>query len=199
MSEAGIAYVGLGANLGAREQALAGAVQALADTPGLRLSGLSSCWSSAPVDAEGPDFVNAVARLDCALAPLALLDRLQALEAAAGRRRPYRHAPRTLDLDLIDMPGHPLQHPRLQLPHPRAAARLFVLLPLLELWPDAAWPAWGRAEACARRLAAAQRLQRLPADARWQALQARCEKPHDQPSFQRPLSCKPPSSDEEPR
>lgn len=176
MTRAHIAYVGLGANLGERERALADAVQALAETPGLRLDGLSSLYLSAPVDAEGPDFVNAVARLRCTLAPLALLDRLQALETAAGRSRPWRHAPRTLDLDLIDMPGlSPLQHPRLQLPHPRAAERLFVLLPLLELWPPAEWPTWGRADACAQRLAAqpdAQRLRRLSADSRWQALQA---------------------------
>ena len=180
MTEEHMAYVALGANLGGRERALADAVQALAQTPGLRLDGLSSPYSSAPVDADGPDFVNAVARFACTLPPLALLDRLQALETAAGRSRPWRHAPRTLDLDLIDMPGlSPLQHPRLQLPHPRAAGRLFVLLPLLELWPQAEWPAWGRADACAQRLAAepnAQRLRRLPADARWQALQASCRK-----------------------
>ena len=95
------AWVGLGANLGDPGAALDAALVALAALPATRLLRRSSRWRSAPVDAAGPDFVNAVAEIDTALEPLALLDALHAIEAAHGRERPYRNAPRTLDLDLI--------------------------------------------------------------------------------------------------
>jgi 2-amino-4-hydroxy-6-hydroxymethyldihydropteridine diphosphokinase len=143
-----LAFVGLGANLGDAaatvREALA-ALRALAvDEPGALRA--SSLWASAPVDAAGPDFVNAVAGLRTRLAPLALLDALQAIEQRFGRERPYRHAPRTLDLDLLlyDVRGVDaglrLADPRLTLPHPRAAGRAFVLAPLAELWPDGVLP-----------------------------------------------------------
>lgn len=133
------AYVGLGANVGADLLAtLTQAAQALAALPGTRLVVLSSAWRSAPVDAGGPDFLNAVVALDTALAPLELLDALQAIEQAHGRERPYRNAPRTLDLDLL-LYGHTvLDAPRLTLPHPRLGERAFVLSPLLEIAPELA-------------------------------------------------------------
>jgi 2-amino-4-hydroxy-6-hydroxymethyldihydropteridine diphosphokinase len=131
------AYVGLGANLGADLQGtLKAAVRELAALPGTHLAGVSSVWRSAPVDAGGPDFLNAVAALDTELAPLELLDALQAIEAAHGRERPYRHAPRTLDLDLLLHGDVVLESARLTLPHPRLTERAFVLLPLLELAPE---------------------------------------------------------------
>jgi len=131
------AYVGLGANLGADLPAtLAQAARALAALPGTRLAALSGGWRSAPVDAGGPDFLNAVAALDTALAPLDLLDALQAIEQAHGRERPYRHAPRTLDLDLLLYADLALDTPRLRLPHPRLGERAFVLRPLLEIAPE---------------------------------------------------------------
>jgi 2-amino-4-hydroxy-6-hydroxymethyldihydropteridine diphosphokinase len=142
------AYVGLGANLGADLQGtLEAALRDLAALPGTRLVGVSSAWRSAPVDAGGPDFLNAVAALDTGLAPLELLDALQAIEATHGRERPYRHAPRTLDLDLLLHGDAVLETPRLTLPHPRLSERAFVLLPLLELAPELAalaerHPAW---------------------------------------------------------
>lgn len=131
------AYIGLGANLGTDLGAtLTRAALQLAALPGTQVSALSSLWRSAPVDADGPDFVNAVAALETDLAPDALLDALQAIEQAHGRERPYRHAPRTLDLDLLLYADVVMNTPRLTLPHPRLGERAFVLRPLLEIAPD---------------------------------------------------------------
>ena len=94
-----------------------------------------SFLSHAPVDAAGPDYINAVAALDTTLAPLALLDLLQALERQHGRQRPYRNAPRTLDLDLLLHGDIEMDTARLILPHPRLHQRAFVLAPLYELTP----------------------------------------------------------------
>uniref|UniRef100_UPI002DD626A8 2-amino-4-hydroxy-6- hydroxymethyldihydropteridine diphosphokinase n=1 Tax=Pseudorhodoferax sp. TaxID=1993553 RepID=UPI002DD626A8 len=92
------AYIGLGANLGDAPAALRAAVQALAALPGTQVLQCSALYRSAPVDATGPDYHNAVAAVRTTLAPHDLLAALQAIEAAAGRERPYRNAPRTLDL-----------------------------------------------------------------------------------------------------
>jgi 2-amino-4-hydroxy-6-hydroxymethyldihydropteridine diphosphokinase len=87
------------------------------------------------VDANGPDFINAAARLSTTLMPLDLLDALQAIEQRHGRERPYRNAPRTLDLDLLLYGDLRLETPRLTLPHPRIRERAFVLMPLRDLAP----------------------------------------------------------------
>jgi 2-amino-4-hydroxy-6-hydroxymethyldihydropteridine diphosphokinase len=129
------AWIGLGANLGDARATLRAALDALAALPGCRLAGVSSLWRSAPVDAQGPDFFNAVAALDTTLAPLALLRQLQGIELAHGRERPYRNAPRTLDLDLLLYGELQQSDPVLTLPHPRAHERAFVLAPLQELVP----------------------------------------------------------------
>ena len=143
-SRAHRAYVGLGANLGDDLGAtLTQAALHLAALPGTRVVALSSAWRSAPVDATGPDFLNAVAALDTELAPLALLDALQAIEQAHGRERPYRNAPRTLDLDLLLHGDVVMDTPRLTLPHPRLGQRAFVLRPLLEIAPALAHLARG--------------------------------------------------------
>jgi 2-amino-4-hydroxy-6-hydroxymethyldihydropteridine diphosphokinase len=133
------AYIGLGANLGADLPAtLTHAARALAALPRTHVVALSSAWRSARVDAGGPDFLNAVAALETAIAPLELLDALQAIELAHGRERPYRNAPRTLDLDLLLYGDVSIDTPRLTLPHPRLAERAFVLRPLLEIAPELA-------------------------------------------------------------
>ena len=130
------AYIGLGANLGDDPGAtLAQAARQLAALDVTRIAAMSSLWRSAPVDAQGPDFINAVVALDTDLAPLDLLDALQAVENAHGRERPYRNAPRTLDLDLLLYGDLTLDTPRLTLPHPRLGERAFVLRPLLEIAP----------------------------------------------------------------
>lgn len=135
------AWIGLGANLGDRGAALAQAVQALATLPGTRLLKVSGLYASAPIDAGGPDYLNAVAELATRLAPLALLDALQAIEQVAGRERPYRNAPRTLDLDLVLYGDRQIQTERLTVPHPRLTERAFVLLPLAEIAPERVTPA----------------------------------------------------------
>ena len=134
------AYVAIGANLGDARRAVEAAIDALGRLPASRLAARSSLYRTAPVDAGGPDFVNAVVALDTELAPLELLAQLQALELAAGRERPYRNAPRTLDLDLLSHGDAVLDTPVLTLPHPRMAQRAFVLVPLAEIAPDRVSP-----------------------------------------------------------
>jgi len=130
------AFVGLGANLGDKTATLEAALAALGELPDTRLLKASSFYRSAPVDAGGPDYLNAVAKIETGLAPEALLDALQALEQAHGRERPYRNAPRTLDLDLLLYGDQSLATERLTLPHPRLTERAFVLLPLIEIAAD---------------------------------------------------------------
>ncbi|WP_159917421.1 2-amino-4-hydroxy-6-hydroxymethyldihydropteridine diphosphokinase [Pantoea sp. 18069] len=132
----GRAWIGLGANLGDRGAALARAVQALAAMPATRVAQVSGLYASAPIDAGGPDYLNAVVELATSLAPLDLLDALQAIEQAAGRERPYRNAPRTLDLDLLLYADQQIACERLVVPHPRMGERAFVLLPLAEIAPE---------------------------------------------------------------
>ena len=131
-----IAFVGLGANLGDARQAVQQALIDLARLPHSELLAASRLYRSAPVDAAGPDYVNAVAELRTSLSAPALLAALQALEHAAGRQRPYRHAPRTLDLDLLLYGSARIDSPALTVPHPRMAQRAFVLRPLAELAPE---------------------------------------------------------------
>ena len=143
MSEGRIAYVGLGANLGDAAGTLRRALQDLAAQPDVVLLRTSSLYRSAPVDAGGPDFINAVAELRTTLDPHALLAVLLAIEQQHGRQRPYRHAPRTLDLDLLLMGDEQVDTPDLQLPHPRLHERACVLQPLAELAPDVLVPGRG--------------------------------------------------------
>ncbi|CAB5517637.1 2-amino-4-hydroxy-6-hydroxymethyldihydropteridinepyrophosphokinase [Achromobacter anxifer] len=132
------AYVGLGANLGDGAATLRRVLVELQETDGILAVTASPFYRTAPVEASGPDFTNAVAALDTRLAPLALLDALQALENRHGRQRPYKNAPRTLDLDLLLYGDTALAHERLVLPHPRMHLRAFVLMPLRDLAPGLA-------------------------------------------------------------
>lgn len=129
------AFVGLGANLGDAPQAVRDAVAALDRLPATRLVRASSLYRSAPVDAGGPDFINGVAEVATQLSAPELLRALQGIEQAAGRERPYRNAPRTLDLDLLLYGDARIASPALTVPHPRLRERAFVLLPLRELAP----------------------------------------------------------------
>jgi len=95
----------------------------------------SSFYRSAPIDSSGPDYVNAVVQLQTNLIAPELLAQLQTIEQGAGRERPYRNAPRTLDLDLLLFGDASIQSPSLTLPHPRMWQRAFVLLPLAEIAP----------------------------------------------------------------
>lgn len=152
-------FVGLGANLGDARAALQAAVRQIGALPGTRVQARSADYRSAPVDAQGPDFVNAVAELRTALSPTELLAALQDIERAHGRLRPYRHAPRTLDLDLLFFGQRVVDRPGLTLPHPRLHQRAFVMRPLAELAPDWVHPTLGR---MADMPLPAQEIERLP-------------------------------------
>jgi 2-amino-4-hydroxy-6-hydroxymethyldihydropteridine diphosphokinase len=130
------AYVGLGANLGDTAHALRSALHALDQTPGVRLCKASSLYRTAPLDASGPNYLNAVAEVATTLTAPALLAVLQSLENDAGRERPYRNAPRTLDLDLLLYGSARIDSARLTVPHPRMYERAFVLVPLSEIAPE---------------------------------------------------------------
>lgn len=137
------AYVALGANLGDAAAALRRAVMALDRLPLTRVLQASSLYRTAPLDtdsgsearAPGADYINAVAALETGLTAPALLDQLQRLELRAGRERPYRNAPRTLDLDLLLYGSARIESAGLTVPHPRMLLRAFVLVPLAEIAP----------------------------------------------------------------
>lgn len=129
------AFVALGANLGDARTVVLQAMDALDGLPQTQVTARSSLYRSAPVDATGPDFINAVVALDTTLDPQVLLAELQRLEHAAGRERPYRNAPRTLDLDLLRHGDTSMRTEHLTLPHPRMQGRAFVLRPLAEIAP----------------------------------------------------------------
>jgi 2-amino-4-hydroxy-6-hydroxymethyldihydropteridine diphosphokinase len=130
------AFVALGANLGDARQAVLDALQALAGLPDTQVTGCSRLYRTAPHEALGPDFINAVARVSTRLTAPDLLQALQALELAAGRERPYVNAPRTLDLDVLLYGDARIDSPRLTVPHPRMWGRAFVLHPLADLAPE---------------------------------------------------------------
>ena len=130
-----------GANLGDAQATVLQAIEDVGALATTQLRKVSSLYASAPHEATGPEFVNAVAMYDTDLLPLELLDALQNLEKTAGRERPYLNAPRTRDLDIVFYGDIALDSPRLTLPHPRWQKRAFVLVPLEEISPDKVSPA----------------------------------------------------------
>ncbi len=130
------AFVALGGNLGDALATVVAAFDALAALPGTRLVARSRLYRTAPHEAQGPDFINAVARIETGLSAPALLAALQAIENAAGRARPYVNAPRTLDLDILLYGDGRIDSPRLTVPHPRMQGRAFVLHPLADVAPE---------------------------------------------------------------
>lgn len=136
-----LATLGVGANLGDPRAAVRKAIEDFAQLPSTVTVAVSSLYGSAPLDADGPDYVNAVVQVRTALSPGALLAALQAIEQQAGRERPYRNAPRTLDLDILLYGEHSVDREDLQIPHPRMWQRAFVVLPLAEIAPDLVSPA----------------------------------------------------------
>ena len=143
-----LAYVGMGSNLGKPVEQLEQAFKDLGHIPQTALVKRSSLYRSKPLGyAEQPQFVNAVALLDTALAAAPLLEALQGIEARHGRSRSFPDAPRTLDLDLLLYGDAVMSEPGLVVPHPRMHLRAFVLKPLLEITPGVAIPAIGTAQA----------------------------------------------------
>ncbi len=135
-------YLGLGSNVGDRLGHLRAALDGLA-AAGVRVLAVSSAYETEPVGEilDQPDFLNAAARIETELEPLALLDLCKRIEADRGRDfAGPRHSPRPLDVDLLLIDGVELSSERLTLPHREVATRRFVLVPLLELDPDLALP-----------------------------------------------------------
>ena len=142
------AVIAFGANLGEREVTIDSAVRGLAETPGVELIAVSPVYETpaitdSGVDRDAPGYLNGVVVIETALEAHALLDALQALEDEHGRVRTEHWGARTLDLDLIDFGGTISSDDRLELPHPRAWQRAFVLQPWLDVDPDAVLPGRG--------------------------------------------------------
>ena len=138
-------YIGIGANLGNARATVMQAIAALHALPDTRLTAQSALFRTAPVDADGDDYINAVAQLDTTLDAHTLLHQLQVLEAQFGRQRSYINAPRTLDLDLLLYGNDCIATPELTVPHPRMTMRAFVLTPLLQIDPLIEIPGHGPA------------------------------------------------------
>ncbi len=135
MREPVVVYLGLGANLGDAPATLLWAIAQLQQTPGVAVRLRSSLYRTAPIDSSGPDYSNAVLEIHTRLTAPALLQCLHGIEQAAGRERPYRNAPRTLDLDILLYGEARMDSASLTVPHPRMQQRAFVLLPLAEIAP----------------------------------------------------------------
>ncbi|MFT4109910.1 2-amino-4-hydroxy-6-hydroxymethyldihydropteridine diphosphokinase [Propionicimonas sp.] len=140
-----VATFSLGSNLGDRLEYLQGATNALRATPGLRITGISSVYETTPVGlADQPDFLNLVVVTESTLASIVMLERALAIEDAYARVRTVHWGPRTVDVDLIAVGDRVLDGKDLTLPHPRAHERAFVLVPWLEVDPDAVLVGHGR-------------------------------------------------------
>ena len=147
------AAVALGSNIEDPQAQVLRGLEELAALPRTRLVARSRLHRTAPVGfVDQPDFVNACALVDTELAPRALLDELLALEQRHGRVRSLPNGPRTLDLDIIVYGDRVIDEPGLRVPHPRAHERAFVLVPLIEAWPQAAIPGRGPARELLRQL-----------------------------------------------
>lgn len=130
------AYIALGANLGSPVDTLRNVSNEIAALPQSQLIAYSRIYRSAPVDASGPDFFNAVLSIQTQLAAHDLLTQLQTLENKYGRKRSYTNAPRTLDLDLLLYGSETINTDTLTVPHPRMHLRAFVLMPLADISPS---------------------------------------------------------------
>ena len=148
------AVVALGSNLESPEEQVRRGFDELAALPDTELLGTSRLYRTAPVGyVDQPDFVNACALLETRLAPRALLDALLAVEKGHGRVRAIPNGPRTLDLDIILYGDRVVDEQGLKVPHPRAHERVFVLAPLVDVWPEAVIPGHGTARECLKRIA----------------------------------------------
>jgi 2-amino-4-hydroxy-6-hydroxymethyldihydropteridine diphosphokinase len=145
------AYIGLGANQGDLVATLNAAVQSLGSLEQSQFVAASPFYLSAPIEADGPDYLNAVVRIDTDLEPYGLLLHLLEIEMVFGRKRggggveARRNAPRSIDLDLLMVGDLIIRSAPLVLPHHRMHERAFVLRPLLDLAPDLMVPGHGPA------------------------------------------------------
>jgi 2-amino-4-hydroxy-6-hydroxymethyldihydropteridine diphosphokinase len=156
-------YLGLGSNVGDREEHLRAAIAALPGH-GVEVEAVSSMYETEPVGeiVEQQDFLNAAARVSTGLEPEQLLDVCKAIEVEHGRLfGAPRHGPRPLDIDLLLLGDLELQGERLQLPHPQVTSRRFVLVPLLELDPELGLPDGTRLDQALDALGSGQRVERV--------------------------------------
>ncbi len=142
-----VAYLGLGANLGDARQSLKDAVVCLAQQHAVTVLAKSSLYRTGPIDAGGDDYYNLVVKLETSMSARALLALCHRIEHHFGRERPFRNAPRTLDVDIVLYGDAHINELDLIIPHPRAFERAFVLVPLVEIDPEIAIPGHGRADA----------------------------------------------------
>jgi 2-amino-4-hydroxy-6-hydroxymethyldihydropteridine diphosphokinase len=143
-----VAYVGLGANLGAREETLRRALELLAAADGVSLLAVSELRETEPVGVvDQPPFLNGAVALETTHTPRELLDLLLTIEASLGRVREERWGPRTVDLDLLVYGDEVVDAPGLRVPHPHLHERRFALEPLAELAPELDVPGRGRVSA----------------------------------------------------
>lgn len=144
-----LAILSLGSNLGERKQTLEAAIRQISKTKGIKLINQSAIYESVALtdsgyDPEQPSYLNAVVQVETSLKPKALLKALNEIENDFGRIRLQRWAPRTLDIDMITFGYELIESKNLIVPHPRAFERSFVLVPWLEIDPDATLPGRGR-------------------------------------------------------
>ena len=146
-------FIGLGANLDQPAQTVQRAIDAIGKIAETRLIAQSSLFRTAPIEADGDDYVNAVVQVATSLSAPDLLSALQIIEQQFGRARPYHHAPRSLDLDLLLYGDQRIDSATLTVPHPRMGARAFVLIPLLQIDPLIHIPGYGPAHQLAAQVA----------------------------------------------
>lgn len=140
-----LAFIGIGANLGDARQAIKDAIVCLAQQVGITVLARSSLYRTAPVDAGGDDYYNAVVKVQTSFTAAQLLRICHHIEDQFGRERPFRNAPRTLDLDLLVFGNEQCDDEHLTVPHPRVTERAFTLVPLVELDAELSIPGRGRA------------------------------------------------------
>jgi 2-amino-4-hydroxy-6-hydroxymethyldihydropteridine diphosphokinase len=147
------AFIGLGSNVGDRLRFLRRAVVSLNETAEVQVTRVSSVYETEPIGgAVQPWFLNAVVEIDTSLNPFALLTQTQGIERTLERVTTYRWGPRTIDLDILLYGKVQVQTATLQIPHPALCNRAFVMIPLLELAPDAALPDGTLVSSCLRAL-----------------------------------------------
>ncbi|MBW4603585.1 MAG: 2-amino-4-hydroxy-6-hydroxymethyldihydropteridine diphosphokinase [Calothrix sp. FI2-JRJ7] len=128
--------IALGSNIGDSHTILLGAIDAIAQTPGIRLISQSSLYRTKAVGPPQPDYLNGCVLLQVEMIPELLLEVLLKIENKFGRLRGERWGARTLDLDILLYSDQIIETPKLQIPHPRMRERAFVLVPLVEIAPD---------------------------------------------------------------
>lgn len=145
MSPLRLVTYSLGSNLGDRLEYLQGATTLLNATPGMRVTAVSSVYETDPVElVDQPEFLNIIVQAESSLASTVMLERAHAIEDGFDRIRTLRYGPRTIDVDLIAVGDRVINNETLTLPHPRAHERAFVLVPWLEVDPEAELVGHGR-------------------------------------------------------